>query len=124
MGEKKYEILADWLDDEAMQIRSLEERAFAALYDENDEPAYRNLMQAKALRLTVLAENGAPLVFGTDRQYEKKILSRMEQFSMSASRSLEVGSVFYMAALLYPEGYVEGEKNDLEVFAAKVRSLG
>ncbi len=54
---------------------------------------------------------------------QNEVKVRIERFSLSASQSLEVGSVFFMSALLYPDDYKDGEPNDLELFAAKVRAM-
>ncbi|WP_320170441.1 hypothetical protein [Maridesulfovibrio sp.] len=119
-----YEKLADWLEGEALQIREIEKEASSALHDNSDEQAYRELMRSKAVRLAEMADNSESYMIGLKDDDRKRIAKRLKRFSSSASTSLEIGSVFFMSALLYPEDYVDGEKNDLESFADMVRSSG
>ncbi|WP_432737270.1 hypothetical protein [Maridesulfovibrio sp. FT414] len=123
MNKNPYDVLADWLDGEARALCGMEAQAHKALYDDKDESAYRELMRQRAMRLADLAENCDPLVSGLAKKDRLAVEKRVGRFSSSASQSLEIGSVFYMSALLYPEDYVQGDKNDLEVFAVQVRSL-
>ena len=43
-------------------------------------------------------------------------------FSFSAGKALDLGSVFYMKALLYPEDYADGDNNDLENFIVQLEN--
>ncbi|CCO24994.1 hypothetical protein [Maridesulfovibrio hydrothermalis] len=124
MSKNPYEILADWLDVQAQEIRVIEKKAYAALHDDNDEGLYRDFMRSKALRLAALAEDATEFAAALDRRDEESVMERINRFSLSASKSLEFGSVFFMSALLYPDDYNEGDDNDLEIFAATVRDLG
>lgn len=124
MKQNYYELLADWLDSEAAEVRALEKRAYSALYDDKDEPVYRELMRMKAVRLADLAANSTSYLQNIDEHDHGTISGRIERFSASASKSLEIGSIFFMSALLYPEGYSDGENNDLENFADMVRRFG
>lgn len=124
MNYNPYEMLAGWLENEAGEIRKIERKAHLALYNEKDEPLYRDLMKAKALKLADLAESVSPYISALDTKDREIVGERMERFSISASKALEIGSVFFMSALLYPEDYKDGEKNDLENFADRVKRLG
>ncbi|WP_027722161.1 hypothetical protein [Maridesulfovibrio zosterae] len=123
MSDSPNVVLADWLDSEACEIREIEGRAYTVLHHDNDESAYRELMRSKALRLASLAENGLPLAERLELHERAMVVKRMKRFSTSASTALNIGSVFFMSALLYPDGYEDGQKNDLEIFAQKIRSL-
>ena len=46
---------------------------------------------------------------------------RLNGFSLNASNSLRIGSVFYMSALLYPDEHKPGAPNNLEFLPAEVR---
>lgn len=124
MNYNPYEMLAGWLEKEAGKIRKIERKAYLALYNEKDEQLYRDLMKAKALKLADLADSVSPYISALDTKDREIVGRRMERFSVSASKALEIGSVFFMSALLYPEDYKDGEKNDLENFADRVRRLG
>ncbi|MFW5499313.1 MULTISPECIES: hypothetical protein [unclassified Maridesulfovibrio] len=114
-----YELLADRLESIAKQIREIEAEAHKVLYDNNDDAGYKELMRRKAMVLAGLFDEIAPLT----ESVQNEVKERIERFSLSASQSLEVGSVFFMSALLYPDDYKDGDPNDLELFAAKVRAM-
>ena len=73
-------------------------------------------MAEKAELLGGLAEDADPLLMELPGSEAKSIRSRLERFSESADNAIDLESVFYMAALLYPEDYQEGDRNDLERF--------
>ena len=123
MSDSPNAVLADWLDTEACEIREIESRAYTALHHDNDESAYRDLMRSKALRLASLAEKGLPMAERLEQHERATAVKKMKRFSASASTALNIGSVFFMSALLYPDDYKDGQKNDLEVFAQTIRSL-
>lgn len=114
-----YEQLADLLDQVAVEVRDIEALGRKALYEENDDDGYRDLMRRKATKLAGLVDEAESLT----KLVKAEVVERIERFSLSASQSLEVGSVFFMSALLYPDDYKEGEPNDLEIFAAEVRGM-
>ncbi|SMF40093.1 hypothetical protein [Desulfovibrio gilichinskyi] len=123
MSANPYKAVASWLDAEAVKVRDIEKVANSALYDNKDENSYRDLMRQKAMLLSNLGNRLEPLIeplSAEDRLFVKK---RVKRFSMSASKALEIGSVFFMSALLYPDDYIDGENNDLENFAEKVRNM-
>ncbi|NDV26941.1 hypothetical protein [Desulfovibrio sp. JC010] len=117
-----YLTLAQWLDKEAAEIRSIESRAQTALYDDKDDSAYRDLMRSKALKLASLAEQGGEVINVAEYPDMGPAMKRLERFSQSAAQSLEIGSVFFMSALLYPEDHKIDDPNDLEEFVAELRA--
>ena len=123
MSETSYITLAEFIEKEAEKIREIEKKANSVLYDNKDEDSYREFMRSKALNLSSLAGKGKALVDLLNEEDKNIIADRLGAFSGSASRSLEVGSIFFMSALLYPEGYKYGDLNDLESFAAEVRAM-
>ncbi|HAS90674.1 MAG TPA: hypothetical protein DCS48_15460 [Desulfovibrio sp.] len=114
-----YKYLADLLDQVAVEVREIEALGRKALYGDNDDDVYRELMRRKAMKLSGLAKEAESLT----KSVKAEVAERIERFSLSASQSLEIGSVFFMSALLYPDDYKEGEPNDLEIFAAEVRVM-
>jgi hypothetical protein len=62
----------------------------------------------------------APFLEKTEKDAAHDIGVILNDFARRAGQALELSSLFYLAALLYPEGHREGDKNDLEKF---IRSL-
>lgn len=122
-SENPYILLAQWLEKEAAEIRSIESEAHEALHDRNDDSAYRDLMRSKAMKLASLAEQSRDIVGAAENHGLRPVMERIDRFSQSAAQSLEVGSVFFMSALLYPEEHKEGEPNDLDDFIDELKSL-
>lgn len=122
-SENPYILLAEWLEKEAADIRTVESEAYAALHERNDDSTYRDLMRSKAMKLASLAELSCDIIDVAERPDLRPAMDRINRFSQSAAQSLEVGSVFFMSALLYPEGHKEGEANDLENFIVDLKSL-
>jgi len=104
------------LKELSIQIRGLEKQAYEALYTEGDKEVYKNKLMEKATLLKGISllvdENLSklPLPINT------LLRDRLGGFSFSAGKAIQLDSVFYMKALLYPEDYEEGDSNDLETF--------
>ena len=73
-------------------------------------------MREQAELLAALADDADALPGDVD----DAVADRLARFSASAAASLQVGSVFFMSALLYPEDHAPGAPNDLEAFAAEL----
>ncbi|QJT09292.1 hypothetical protein [Oceanidesulfovibrio marinus] len=107
------------LDDTAKAVRTYEAEAKAAL-DRDDRDAHSKALQAKCELLEDLpagidalpAEETTP---GLARA--RKAASSMSQ---RASQALSLNSLFYMANLLYPDDYEEGQPNELERLVAAI----
>jgi hypothetical protein len=116
--------LADYLDEKARQVKALEAEAEAVIHGEGDQAGYQGLMRRKAELLQALAADAAPLVKALGPGLAEAAGERLAGFSLNAENSLRIGSVFFMSALLYPDEHKPGEPNNLELFAAEVRSWG
>lgn len=116
--------LLDFLRDTAAAVRALEAEAEEALHKAKDEARYRAGMRRKAELLAALAHRAAPLLAAVPEARRPAIAARLEAMSQSARRSLELDSVFYMSALLYPEDHRPGEPNDLEKWIADLTRHG
>jgi hypothetical protein len=123
MSVDPYKAVASWLDAEAVKVRDIEKLANSALYENKDEDSYRDLMRRKAMLLASLGDRLESLIDPLSVEDSLLVKKRVKRFAMSASKALEIGSVFFMSALLYPDDYKDGEKNDLENFAERVRNL-
>lgn len=104
------------LQERACQIRKLEAEAAAILTDNYNLRAYHDLLEQKARILHDISDLGRDLTWDLDIDLQKLLRDRLGGFSHAALKALHLDSVFYMAALLYPENYQPGTKNDLEIF--------
>lgn len=71
--------------------------------------------------LMELPEMLAPCCEGMPEDMRAEIETNLNAFAMRAEQALELSSIFYMSALLYPETYQEGDMNDLESFLHQLR---
>ena len=110
------------LKQSAKQIRYLESEANAALYDQENRDQYHRLMVEKALILQNLPESLGVQMKSLDPKLALSLKNQIGAFSFSAAKALDLDSVFYMSALLYPEDYAEGDNNDLENFILQLES--
>ena len=104
------------LREYARQISRLEAEADAVLADNYDLGSYHDLLKQKAEILHGISNLGLELTADLDIDLQKLLRDRLGGFSHAALKALRLDSVFYMAALLYPENYQPGGKNDLELF--------
>lgn len=107
-----------FLRDRITLIKDTETVALTLLHENGDENGYREAMRRKAMILANLAADAAPLLHGLSMKKRAMIEHRLDMFAQSAQRSLDIGSVFYMSALLYPDEHQPGQPNTLEVFLA------
>lgn len=110
----------NFLRDRIRQVRDIENMAHDLLHNAADEAGYRAAMQRKAQLLASLAADAAPSLDGIGLERRPMIEHRLDMFSQSARRSLDIGSVFYMSALLYPDDHKPGEPNTLETWLAEL----
>lgn len=109
--------LRQLVSDTAQQVASLEKEAREILQTKYSEEKYRSVMRQKATLLASLYKKTTPLVAELPPTAQKNIIEeRLKRFSNSASNALDLNSVFYMSALLFPEDHKEGTPNDLELF--------
>jgi hypothetical protein len=114
--------LADFLDARAARVKALEAEAESIIHDKKDQAGYVAKMKEKAELLAALGDDAEPFVAKLPSAQADAAAERLEVFSGSAATSLRVNSVFFMSALLYPDEHQPGEPNNLERFAAEVRS--
>jgi len=112
--------LISFLEDKSATVSRLEKEGDAAL-DEKGQLAFQEKLEEKAEILAALGEKAWKRTEAVGGELGKEIAMKLEQFSMSASASLRIGSVFFMTALLYPEDHKPGEPNDLESFIVELK---
>ena len=109
------------LQGAAERIRRIEDEAREALYVRDDPETHRQKLQEKAMLLMELPELIGPFFEGMARDVRAEMETRLDSFAANAEQAMQLSSVFYMSALLYPEDYVEGNRNDLELFIDRLR---
>lgn len=110
----------NFLRDRIRQVRDIEKKAHDLLHNAADEAGYREAMRAKAQLLAGLSAAASPFLDSIGLERRPMIEHRLDMFSQSARRSLDIGSVFYMSALLYPDDHKPGEPNTLETWLAEL----
>lgn len=124
MSKSAASALADFLEQRARAVRSIEAEAEALIHGQGDQAGYAAKMRAKAMLLAALAGDAQALVQAFAPALAKAAGARLARFSESAASSLSVGSPFFMSALLYPDEHKQGEPNDLERYVDEVRGWG
>ncbi|CAK7032128.1 MAG: hypothetical protein DELT_02835 [Desulfovibrio sp.] len=109
-----------WLSERRDFLRNLEKEAVRVLQEDKNPDKYRSLMCQKAQFLEALPEEAEKHMAGIPEATAGMIEKRLGRFSHNASQALELDSVFYMYALLYPDDHKEGEPNDLDRFVAEL----
>ncbi len=119
---QEYKIrIVNMLEDAARQIRQLEAEAQEALYSKDSLVEYRQKLQQKTSLLMQLPAQTAETLKGMGAGERERIQQRLEGFARRAELAMELESLFYMAALLYPENHRDGEKNDLENYIDQLK---
>jgi hypothetical protein len=109
-----------WLQEREAAVADCERQARSALYEHNNEEDYRELMRTKASLLASLADEAALLLNSLSEREKERVQKTLEAFAHSARTALDLNSVFYMSALLYPDDYREGEANNLQKLVASL----
>lgn len=122
MAETPQEQAKEALTAKAKMIRDLEAEAKRKLHEEGDQEAYDRLFREKAQTIHSLLYEVQDDLEGLPEEVQDKIESTLESMGIRASQALEVDSPFFMAMLLYPDDYTEGEENELEQLIT--RTLG
>lgn len=110
----------NFLRDRIRQVRDIESAAYDLLHNAGDDAGYREAMHRKAELLANLSANAAPFLDALSLERRPMIEHKLDMFSQSARRSLDIGSVFYMSALLYPDDHKPGEPNTLEIWLTEL----
>ncbi len=105
----------------AEKIRRIEQEAREALFVRDDPGEHREKLEEKTMLLMELPELVGPFCEGLGKEARREVERGLDSFAMRAERAMELSSIFFMNALLYPEDYHEGEPNDLERFIDRLR---
>jgi len=117
MTKRKVPVAAwEVVRDAAGRIRELEAEAARLLHEEGDQAGHRKLMTEKCLVLEALPEEAEEALVGSAAEGADALLAGLEDFARRAGMALQLESIFFMGALLYPDDYQDGDPNDLERF--------
>ena len=109
------------LSEQAEQVGHLESLAATLVQDPQQIQRYRSVLEEKARLLSRLAHLTQPITKKMPPEKASPLQNMLSKFSQSATTSLRIGSPFYMAALLYPQDYQQGQPNDLELFIQQLK---
>jgi len=109
------------LQSAAERIRRIEDEAREALFIRDDSETHRQKLEEKTMLLMELPELAGPFREGMAKDVRAEFETGLNSFAMRAAQAWELSSIFYMSALLYPEDYREGDRNDLEFFIDRLR---
>ncbi|MDR2124550.1 MAG: hypothetical protein LBP38_06180 [Desulfovibrio sp.] len=109
-----YSAFLDVLCAAAARAGMLERDARSALYADNDAGRYRALMEQRAQSLIDLESRTADLLDALPEVERRQTRSALRSFADGARTALELGSVFYMSALLYRDNHKAGEPDKLQ----------
>lgn len=109
-----------WLEEAHKQIMDSEGQALALLAND-DASGYREKMREKAELLSTLYKRADPHLLTLPEDRRGPVARALRQFSASAATALDLGSVFYMSALLYRDDHRKGEPDNLQILIDSIR---
>lgn len=112
--------LIAFLSDQAQKLRSVETAGLSALHDDKDEEAYFDALEEKCLLILKLADGARPFAQSLSPEIAGRVERTLTDFNRRASMAIGLESPFFMYALLYPDGWKDGDPNDLEAFIASL----
>lgn len=115
--------LIQWLGERHAAIMAVERDALQRL-EKGDIPGHTEKMREKAELLAALSEQAKPLLAPLPGEPRFNLALALERFSGSARTALQLNSVFYMSALLYPDDHKKGEPDNLLLFIERVEREG
>ncbi len=114
MSETELMRVLKFLRDRADTIRDLEAQAKQELETRGDKDVYDRLLQQKAQLISYLPEELPQEAHSLPPGQKNLVLSELDSMRSRAQQALQLQSPFFMALLLYPQDYREGEDNELE----------
>lgn len=105
--------IIDWLQTQHDKIMACEDSALESMQI-GDIDDYRKKMREKAELLAGLTDLAAPMLAQMPKDAASKLHAKLSQISESAATALDLDSVFYMSALLYPDEHKKGEPDNLQ----------
>lgn len=115
--------LLDWLRKRHTEIKKCEDKALAALYNDEDEVTYRDFMRQRSELIAALSTDAAVHVGDLPESLREEVTENLERFAHGARNALKLNSVFYMSALLYPDEHQKGEPDNLEYLISELAEM-
>lgn len=110
-----------WLKERHAQILRKENEAQNALHV-GDIDSYREKMREKAKVLAEIYKDSADILCKLPLPGRDDLVQALKSFSQGAQTALDLDSVFYMSALLYPDDHKPGEPDNLARNIEKFRA--
>jgi hypothetical protein len=113
MAQADYSSLLELLRNGADRVGTLERDARNALHTDKDVGRHRALMEQRAQTLITLETDASGLLDALPEAERGTTRSALRAFANGARTALDLGSVFYMSALLYRDDHSVGEPDNL-----------
>lgn len=110
----------DWLQSRHDQIMDCEKKAYG-LMKKDDIAGYKAAMKQKATQLAELYQEAAPKLAGLAGDKAKIADQTLRNFSGNAATALQLGSIFYMSALLYKDEHGKDEPDNLQLLINQLK---
>lgn len=104
-----------WLEEKHSQIMGFETAALEDL-KKADIEGYNFKMLEKAKNLSSLFEESQSHISEVPPMLRGQVETTLEGYSTNARTAMELDSVFYMSALLYPDEHKKGEPDNMQKF--------
>lgn len=115
------EAFIKWLQGVIDKINKFERQGREAVAKGNQD-SYIGIMKQKARLLASLYVKASPYLDNMDSEEAADYAERgLSVYSYNANKALELNSVFYMSALLFPDEYKQGELHNLEIFRDEMK---
>lgn len=112
-----------WLRQRHDAVMDVERQALARL-EAGDTPGHNSLMQQKAQLLADLSQDAKTVLAALPGETRFNVALALERFSASARTALQLHSVFYMSALLYPDDHKPGQPDNLTLCIDRLERQG
>lgn len=110
-----------WLQAIIDRINELERLGREAVA-KRDQDIYVALMRQKAEVLAAIEEDAQPYLDELNNDDALDFAERgLSVYAFNANKALELNSVFYMSALLFPTDHRPGDPNNLELFRNELK---
>lgn len=125
MNASQQEVLARLilaLEEAADGVRALEEKAQAALFEQDDRERHLGFLKQKAILVVDLADDLESLLEALPDELGRVVRKRLAEFAKLAGLALDLASPFFLATMFHPmEGWEEAP-NDLKRLAEELKN--
>ena len=112
-----------WLTNRHQEIKASEQKALDLL-EQGDTKGYKDNLVARAKLIERMPLDGSSVINALPEDVAQKVRGTLQRFASSASMGLNLGSTFYLSALLYRDDHGVGEPDNLACLLAKMQADG